>query len=485
MENDYHDYLINNPDFTWVMDGSVDGVYEFTWTVPDTLPYIDPAADWFDIQVRVNDAEEWRGFLIFHGDVAVLSGQVLDAITLEPIAYAEIELWKEEWGIFTEADEQGYYSILVPQGAYHLVCKGFEGSPYSPGMVDIEITSDTIHDMHLQGMPEEFTLEFKSKEKDGPTADLGTIDLGEGPKNLPLVIQISKDISPPEEPVYIPAEGYEMINVKDVWNPETNTLTIIFIYKLQPPTVNTPPEEPSSPSPIDGAVDVSVDSVLGWVCSDPDQDSLTYQVFFGTSSDPPSVAQGLTVATFNPGTLSYSTTYYWKIVADDAVDQTVGSVWSFTTEAQQVSPSEWSVSLDVTVGGFEAEASFGVKEGATAGFDSGAGDALASPAPPTGVSAYFWHPDNTASPVDFRKLSTSLLPVEYPAEWTLKVKTIGVSGEATVMWSSSEIYAIPSDYSVTLETASGGVDMRSAGSYVWTADEDMVYTFTITITIGE
>ena len=86
-----------------------------------------------------------------------------------------------------------------------------------------------------------------------------------------------------------------------------------------------------------------------------------------------------------------------------------------------------------------------------------------------------------ARPVDLRKLSTSLLPVEYPVEWILKVQTIGVSGDASLNWSSSELDTIPVNYSVTLGTPSGGVDMRSGDSYSWIADADATYTFAILV----
>jgi hypothetical protein len=47
------------------------------------------------------------------------------------------------------------------------------------------------------------------------------------------------------------------------------------------------------------------------------------------------VASGQTATSYAPGTLSYSTTYYWKIVAGDPDSETTSSaVWSFTTIAQ-------------------------------------------------------------------------------------------------------------------------------------------------------
>jgi len=171
------------------------------------------------------------------------------------------------------------------------------------------------------------------------------------------------------------------------------------------------------------------------------------------------------------------------VVSD--VSEVAYGLSGFTDIAGPVSvffTGEWRASLSVDVVGSSAGLVLGLDEEATVGFDAEVGDTLVSPAPPSGVSAYFHYPDNPSSQVDLRKLSTSLLPVEYPAGWTLKVQTIGVSGDASLNWSSSEIDAIPVNYTVTLDTPSGDVDMRSGDSYGWAADADTTYTFMISIT---
>lgn len=96
--------------------------------------------------------------------------------------------------------------------------------------------------------------------------------------------------------------------------------------------INTAPNPPSNPSPANGAIDVGVDVDLTWECSDPDGDNLYYDVYFGTTTNPPLVASNLPQATYNPGTMEFDTTYYWRIIAEDEWGaQTSGSLWSFTT----------------------------------------------------------------------------------------------------------------------------------------------------------
>lgn len=102
---------------------------------------------------------------------------------------------------------------------------------------------------------------------------------------------------------------------------------------------NSPPNTPSNPSPTNHATAVSIDADLSWTGGDPDAgDTVTYDVYFGTSSPPPfQETIGPYAATqssiiYNPGTLVDGTTYCWQIVARDNHGITAGgSIWDFTT----------------------------------------------------------------------------------------------------------------------------------------------------------
>jgi len=95
---------------------------------------------------------------------------------------------------------------------------------------------------------------------------------------------------------------------------------------------NNPPDVPRDPDPADGATGVSVNVALSWQCNDPNGDALVYDIYFGTSENPPLVESNHASTSYNPGTLSYETTYYWKIVAKDGKGGvTEGPVWKFTT----------------------------------------------------------------------------------------------------------------------------------------------------------
>ena len=97
---------------------------------------------------------------------------------------------------------------------------------------------------------------------------------------------------------------------------------------------NQDPYTPSNPNPAHLATNVSVTTNLSWTGGDPDPgDTVTYDVYFGTSSSPPlAQANNATTSWDPPGSLPFNTTHYWKIVAkDNHGAQTAGPVWRFST----------------------------------------------------------------------------------------------------------------------------------------------------------
>ncbi|HTG32899.1 MAG TPA: RHS repeat-associated core domain-containing protein [Thermoanaerobaculia bacterium] len=109
---------------------------------------------------------------------------------------------------------------------------------------------------------------------------------------------------------------------------------------------NLPPATPSSPNPVDGAVDQATVSggfglALSWQGSDPDGDALTWDVYFDTdvakvTALDPTVrrSHAQTATTFQPSGMTFATTYAWRVVAFDTHGgSTAGPVWRFTTTA--------------------------------------------------------------------------------------------------------------------------------------------------------
>jgi len=97
------------------------------------------------------------------------------------------------------------------------------------------------------------------------------------------------------------------------------------------------PFTPSAPSPVNGATNVLVSSIISWTGGDPNLgDRVTYDVYFEADDPAPDlvVSNDQTGTTYDPpGNLLHNTTYYWRILASDNHNQYIISpTWHFTTE---------------------------------------------------------------------------------------------------------------------------------------------------------
>ena len=97
---------------------------------------------------------------------------------------------------------------------------------------------------------------------------------------------------------------------------------------------NQPPNEPSNPNPTNGETGVLLNQNLSWTGGDPNSgDTVTYDIYFGTTTPPPQVVSNQSATTYNPGIMNPNTKYYWKIVAwDNHGASTPGVIWDFTTK---------------------------------------------------------------------------------------------------------------------------------------------------------
>jgi hypothetical protein len=75
-------------------------------------------------------------------------------------------------------------------------------------------------------------------------------------------------------------------------------------------------------------------TALTWTASDVDTtDSLTYDVYFDTVNPPTAKVSASQTAKTYSAALVASTKYYWKVVVkDNKGGQTIGQIWSFTTD---------------------------------------------------------------------------------------------------------------------------------------------------------
>lgn len=109
-------------------------------------------------------------------------------------------------------------------------------------------------------------------------------------------------------------------------------------------------------SPSNGATGVSLAPQLKWYASDADpDDTLTFDVYFGTEPSPPLRVTGLTTKSYLPGGLDHYTVYYWRVVArDNHGGVTESPILSFTTlnnlpRFNNFSPPDDSKDVSLTV----------------------------------------------------------------------------------------------------------------------------------------
>lgn len=126
-------------------------------------------------------------------------------------------------------------------------------------------------------------------------------------------------------------------------------------------TINATPEAPVGISPVDGSEDLDTSVTLSWFCDPVDADPLTYDVYFGHSTDTLTLVSndqtGISYATEN---LENNTTYFWQIGADDGRSSAVraasfSDIYHFTTKnatpsaPQLLTPSDGATDLNTSV----------------------------------------------------------------------------------------------------------------------------------------
>ena len=135
-----------------------------------------------------------------------------------------------------------------------------------------------------------------------------------------------------------PATG--VAETPSITHPTGNQVLIGFVVKVASSV--SPPGQATSPSPADGAINVGVTTDLSWTAGTGSPTSR--DVYFGTAASPPLVSSSQVPTTYDTGTMSNNTTYYWRIDEKNAGGTTTGVLWSFTTI-----PAQYTLTIN-TVG---------------------------------------------------------------------------------------------------------------------------------------
>ncbi len=121
---------------------------------------------------------------------------------------------------------------------------------------------------------------------------------------------------------------YWRVVAKDINDNSTDGPTWVFSS-----LTNQNPDEPYNLIPESGATDVPITTSLSWQCSDPDGDSIYYEIYFDTLNPPSLLESSWADTSYSfAEQLDNDTHYYWNIIAKDiSGGQSESGVQSFTT----------------------------------------------------------------------------------------------------------------------------------------------------------
>ncbi|TDB64051.1 carboxypeptidase regulatory-like domain-containing protein [Arundinibacter roseus] len=121
---------------------------------------------------------------------------------------------------------------------------------------------------------------------------------------------------------------YVTVEITDTWNPN------VTLYMSEDLKTNRAPTRPLRVTPENRSTVAVVDSLLlSWTASDPDRDTLTYDVYLYSEGTAPDTAyiSGFKNDSLYVSNLEYSKRYYWQVVARDKSEAVFSETWSFVT----------------------------------------------------------------------------------------------------------------------------------------------------------
>lgn len=127
---------------------------------------------------------------------------------------------------------------------------------------------------------------------------------------------------------------YWRVKATDNKSASSDYSTTFYFYTEGVGIVNHLPFSPVLVSPALNSVQTETNVTLQWTANDVDtSDVLTYDVYFGKdNANLPIISPNQSALTLSSA-VTASTTYYWKVVVkDDKGGQTIGQIWSFTTD---------------------------------------------------------------------------------------------------------------------------------------------------------
>ena len=109
-------------------------------------------------------------------------------------------------------------------------------------------------------------------------------------------------------------------------------LSVRCIYDSVFMNSNQAPLQPINLNPPDNSINNPLNLTLSWNCTDPENDPMQFEVYFGPAGNMQLIQSSICTKTCLVNNLQACTTYQWQVVAkDNQCNSTSGPVWSFST----------------------------------------------------------------------------------------------------------------------------------------------------------
>lgn len=126
---------------------------------------------------------------------------------------------------------------------------------------------------------------------------------------------------------------YWRVKATDSKNESSSFSTTFQFYTEGIASENHLPFSPSLVAPQLSSVVKTITATLEWMASDVDNDSLVYDIFFGTENPPLQKFSANQSETILNVEVASSKEYFWKVVVKDSKGaQVIGQVWNFKTD---------------------------------------------------------------------------------------------------------------------------------------------------------
>jgi hypothetical protein len=198
--------------------------------------------------------------------------------------------------------------------------------PNRPCSISVSYTADTLPNgaVNLIDMHTPFTLVFRIHDPDNPLTERHDVSLYESRTHTTSTIDsavVDTFLYTVDPTVY---SGYDTIiaTVRDKSSADTIRVRLYFGTSLGVPVAISPPNY---------AVVNQSNVTLSFSCSNPDSETLSFDVYFGTNPLSLSKVGPITATSITLYGLASNTTYYWKVVAHSSKSQTESPLWQFTT----------------------------------------------------------------------------------------------------------------------------------------------------------